>query len=201
MLVQGDSSGEASLLELTKEWLKLEFNKPGNVFLGLLHRLDRPVSGVVLFARTSKSASRLSLQFRERSVRKIYRAVVQNRLNPENGTLENYLRKERSMKATVFPNPAPGSKRAELSYRTLEVQDSKSLIEIELKTGRFHQIRAQLSFAGCPIWGDRKYRSTISLPEEGIALFAYSLEFLHPISGESIEIFAEAPQNWPFSSS
>lgn len=198
LLVQGDSSGDPSLFEMTKEWLKFKFNKPGEVYLGLLHRLDRPVSGVVLFARTSKAASRLSLQFREHSICKIYKAVVHGKLWPESGKLEHYLRKERSLKATVFPNPAPDAKRAELSYRTLEILNKASIVEIELQTGRFHQIRAQLSFSGCPILGDIKYRSTVTLPDNGIALFAHRLEFAHPVTGETIRIVAKAPQGWPF---
>ncbi len=198
LLVQGDSSGEPSLLDLTKEWLKNKFNKPGNVYLGLLHRIDRPVSGVVLFARTSKAASRISHQFREREVRKIYRAVAQGKLLPESGKLEHYLKKERSLKATVFPKPAPHAQRAELSYRTLQILDKACILEIELMTGRFHQIRAQLAFSGCPILGDLKYRSTVKLRDNRIALFARSLEFAHPVSGEPMCIVADPPRGWPF---
>lgn len=195
---QSDRSRAPSLLETTRAWLKKNFDKPGNVYLGLVHRLDRNVSGVVLFARTSRAASRLARQFRERSVKKVYRVLVDGRPKQANGELVHYLRKEKSLKATVFPRPAPDAKRAELSYSLIESNEKTSLLEINLKTGRFHQIRAQLSFSGHPILGDRKYGSQSESPLlEGIALYASTLVVQHPISGESIAIKSPPPSGWP----
>ncbi|QPJ65370.1 MAG: RNA pseudouridine synthase [Candidatus Nitrohelix vancouverensis] len=199
LLIQGDRSGEPSLLDLSRDWLRREFNKPGEVFLGLLHRLDRQVPGVVLFARTSKAASRLSQQFRDHTIKKFYCAVAEGIVEPEQATLVHYLRKERSLKATVFPNPAPEAKRSELDYRVIEsLEGNASVLEIALKTGRFHQIRAQLSFSGHPLLGDSKYRAQWSLPKGGIALYASRLEFSHPIDKKEILVQAPEPKGWPF---
>ena len=143
VLAQADQPGGDSLIEQVKTYLKDKFNKPGNVFLGLVHRLDRPVAGVMVFARTSKAASRLSQQFRERTPEKRYRAVIQGTPDESSATLVHFLRKEKSFKATVFPRPAPESKRAELSYSVESIVQSNAILDIELKTGRFHQIRGQ----------------------------------------------------------
>lgn len=195
---QSDRQGGPSLLHTTKEWIKTEFNKPGNVFLGLVHRLDQPVSGVVVFAKTSKAASRLSQQFRERTTQKIYRAVVMGTPEQANGELIHFLRKEKSLKATVFPRSTPDAKRAELSYTVIETLPQTSILEMTLKTGRFHQIRAQLAFIGHPILGDVKYGAPTPLPDQQIALYAHKLIFKHPISKEEIAIESPPPIEWPF---
>ncbi len=196
LLTQSDHSKDPSLLELTRQWIKEEYDKPGNVFLGLVHRLDRPVAGVVLFARTSKAASRLSKQFREKTPVKIYRAFVRGTPKEKQATLVHYLRKEKSLKATVFPRESSDTKCAKLAYKVIKSIEKKSLVEVTLTTGRFHQIRAQLAFIGHPIVGDIKYGGSDSLPGGGIALYAHQIVFDHPVSGEKITIVSPEPQNW-----
>ena len=196
-LAQADSPGGGSLLDQCKSYLKSKFDKPGNVFLGLVHRLDRPVAGVMVFARTSKAASRLSQQFRERTPQKKYRAVVQGIPAETSATLVHFLRKEKSLKATVFPRSAPESKRAELSYSVESIVQSNAILDIHLKTGRFHQIRSQLAFIGYPIIGDIKYGAEHSLPEQKIALYASSITFKHPITKEEMLIESPVPAGWP----
>jgi len=198
LATQADTAGGPSLLDQTKQWIKTEHNKPGNVFLGLVHRLDKPVAGVVLFAKTSKAASRLSKQFRERTTRKIYRAVTMETPNQADGDLVHYLRKENSLKATVFPRPTPGAKKAVLSYVLMEKLSNASILEVMLETGRFHQIRAQLAFMGNPILGDIKYGAPFPLPDRQIALYARKLIVQHPISGEEITFESPPPPGWPF---
>ena len=198
MLTQSDESGEDSLMDRVKTWIKTEYEKPGNVFLGLVHRLDRPVSGVVLFARTSKAASRLSEQFRERRTKKVYRAVVQGTPKPESARLIHHIRKEKTLKATVFPRSATDAKQAELSYKIIETFKMASVVEVELVTGRFHQIRAQMAFAGHSVLGDVKYGAEKPLPGQEIALYACKLMFSHPVSKEEINIQAAPPANWPY---
>ncbi|MSR71309.1 MAG: RluA family pseudouridine synthase [Candidatus Taylorbacteria bacterium] len=184
VLTQGDESGEKSLLEYVKEYLKEKHKKEGNVFLGLLHRLDRNVSGVVLFAKTSKGASRLSEQFRNHTVRKIYHALVEGTLKDKKGILKNYLIKDEiKNKTSVYDKEIAGSQYAELSYEILETKHSvfgvgeASLVKIELKTGRSHQIRAQFSYIGHPIIGDVKYGASGALPDQSIKLSAVELHF------------------------
>ena len=198
LATQADTAAGPSLLDQTKQWIKTEHNKPGNVFLGLVHRLDKPVAGVVLFAKTSKAASRLSKQFRERTTRKIYRAVTIETPNQADGDLVHYLRKENSLKATVFPRPTPGAKKAVLSYVLMEKLSNASILEVTLETGRFHQIRAQLAFMGNPILGDIKYGAPFALPDRQIALYARKLIVQHPISGEEITFESPPPPGWPF---
>ena len=198
LATQADTAGGTSLLDQTKQWIKTEHNKPGNVFLGLVHRLDKPVAGVVLFAKTSKAASRLSKQFRERTTRKIYRAVTMETPNQAEGDLVHYLRKENSLKATVFPRPTPGAKKAVLSYVLMEKLSNASILEVTLETGRFHQIRAQLAFMGNPILGDIKYGAPFPLPDRQIALYARKLIVQHPILGEAITFESPPPPGWPF---
>jgi 23S rRNA pseudouridine1911/1915/1917 synthase len=196
---QSERSDDASLLEMTRSWIKTEFKKPGNVFLGMVHRLDQPVAGVVVFARTSKAASRLSAQFRERTTQKIYQAVVENPMRHASENLVAYLKKEKSRKTTVYPRPAPEAKQAELSYRVIKTFPHASVLEVIPLTGRFHQIRAQLAFIGHPIIGDVKYGAKFPLlPDQNIALYARELIFDHPISGERITIQAPKPPGWPF---
>lgn len=184
-------------MDQVKEWIKKEFNKPGEVFLGLVHRLDRPVSGVVVFARTSKGASRLSEQFRNKTTKKAYRAIVEGKPDSEQASLTHYLRKEKSLKATVFPRPTPNAKEALLDYKVIETLEDRSLLEIDLHTGRFHQIRAQLAFIGHPIVGDNKYGASTHLSENQIALYAHRLTFHHPINKEEIQLESPQPSFWP----
>lgn len=197
-LTQSDAPGTPNLLEATRQWIKNEYKKPGNVYLGLVHRLDRPVSGVVLFARTSKAAGRISQQFRERTVQKIYRVCVAGVPKISEATLVHYLRKEKSLKATVFPRPTPDAKKAELDYRVVTAGSQASELEIILRTGRFHQIRAQLAFVGHPVVGDRKYGSARTLPEQQIALYARQIKLQHPTTQEEIVVESPAPPGWPF---
>ena len=197
MLTQSDDSGDVSLMEKVKNWIKVEYKKPGKVFLGLVHRLDRPVSGVVLFGRTSKGASRLSEQFRQKTTQKFYKTLVEETPELRQASLRHYLRKEKSLKATVFPRPSPDAKEALLDYEVIENFKNTSLLDIRLHTGRFHQIRAQLSFIGYPIVGDKKYGASSVLPEGRIALHAQKIVFNHPTSKEEIIINCRLPEDWP----
>ncbi len=195
-LVQGDKTGDDSLLELIKAYIKKRDNKPGNVFLGLVHRIDRPTSGLVIYAKTSKALSRLTQKVREREVQKTYWAVTSKELIAKEGTLVHFLKKnEKNNKAIVFPREAPGAKRAELDYKVLKELDHYLLLEVDLKTGRHHQIRAQLSKLGIPIRGDLKYGSPRSNPDGGIHLHARKLIFLHPVTKETVEVTAPVPGN------
>ena len=196
LLTQPDRNTDESLIDQTRQWIKEKYNKPNNIFLGLVHRLDRNVSGVVLFARTSKAASRLSKQFREGTPKKHYRAVVLGKLKEEHTTLVHYLRKEKSLRATVFPRETPTAKRSELSYEVINSLENKSLLEVSLSTGRFHQIRAQMAFIGHPIIGDVKYGAPEPLRNQEIALYAHKLVFSHPVSNEEITLTAPEPKTW-----
>ena len=190
--VQGDASGAVSLLDLTREYIRKTYRKPGNVFTGLLHRLDRPVSGVVLFAKTSKAAARISEQLRSRSVEKTYWALVHGRMAPPRGTLSAYIRKGEKRSAVVAEGDRDG-KEALLSYRTLSSSGKGSLLEIRLHTGRKHQIRVQLSDAGCPIEGDVKYGAPYALPDGVIRLMSRALAFKHPTRPERVRVEAPDP--------
>lgn len=196
LLTQPDRNTNESLIDQTRQWIKEKYNKPNNIFLGLVHRLDRNVSGVVLFARTSKAASRLSKQFREGIPKKYYKAIVLGKLEKEHNTLVHYLRKEKTLKTTIFPREAPTAKRSELSYEVIYSLEKKSLIEVSLSTGRFHQIRAQMAFCGHPIIGDIKYGAPELLPNREITLYACKLVFNHPISNEEIILTAPEPKTW-----
>jgi 23S rRNA pseudouridine1911/1915/1917 synthase len=189
LLTQGDRSGDPNLLDEVKLWLARKYDKPGNVFVGLLHRLDRQVSGVVLFARTSKAAGRLSEQFRNRSVEKIYWALVQGRMTPASGRLTHYIDPQPERPGVVaYAEPAAGRQPAHLRYRTLEARVDTSAVELTLETGRKHQIRAQLAATGHPILGDFQYRATRAWSGPGIALVAKRLVFTHPISKQPVAI-------------
>jgi len=193
VLVQGDRSRVPSLMDMTKEYIRSKYGKPGKVFLGLVHRLDRPVSGVVLFARTSKAAARLSEQWRARSVKKVYWALVHGAMEPREGTLTSYLL--RGPKGTVVGGKTdPGVQKALLSYRTLHVAGGLSLLEVILHTGRKHQIRVQLAAAACPIVGDVKYGAPPPPADRGLRLAARSLTFTHPTRGETLTIEAPRPE-------
>jgi 23S rRNA pseudouridine1911/1915/1917 synthase len=196
-LMVGDETGDETLLDQAKEWLRQKYNKPGNVFLGVVHRLDRPVSGVALYARTSKSASRLAEQFRVGSVRKIYNAWVDG--SPPDGvyTLTDWLLKNRDTNTTrVAQEGTFGAKLSTLDYRVVARDAGRSLLEIALRTGRSHQIRVQLSSRGWPILGDLKYRGPQSQNPRAIALHARSLTVTHPTQQTEIEFEKELPRDW-----
>jgi 23S rRNA pseudouridine1911/1915/1917 synthase len=193
VLVQGDISGDLSLLEVTKQYIKKTYQKPGNVFLGLIHRLDRPVSGVVLFAKTSKGAARISAQMRARSITKIYWALVYGKMDPAEGALIHYVKRD-AKGPYCLKKKKQGAQKAVLTYRTLSGKRGKSLLEVNLLTGRKHQIRIQLSGAGCPIVGDVKYGAPLPLTDRSIRLIAKSLTFRHPTRDEIITIEAPSPK-------
>lgn len=197
MLVQGDRTGDYSLLEWAKDYIRARYAKPGEVFVGLVHRLDRPVAGVVLLARTSKAARRLSEQFRERSCRKLYWAVAVGTPRPAEGALTSHM-VWNGKRALIVPAEHPGAKEAGLRYRTLERRDGLSLLEVELLSGRHHQIRLQLSSIGCPILGDRLYGGRAKEKTGPIALLAYSLTVRHPTRGEAVTLVSPFPGDWPW---
>ena len=194
-LVQGDRTGDQTLLDETKEYIKKKYNKPGDVFLGLIHRLDRPTSGIVLMARTSKALERMNKQFKERSLEKQYLAVVKNR--PENikQQLEHYLIKDaKRNKSYVKKASFPKVKQAILDYELIGSSDNYHLLKINLHTGRHHQIRAQLSAIGSPIKGDLKYGAKRSNENGSIHLHAHTIKFIHPVKKEEIIIKAKPPE-------
>jgi 23S rRNA pseudouridine1911/1915/1917 synthase len=194
-IVQGDQTGDPSLDRLLKDFIKQRDAKPGEVFLGIPHRLDRPVSGAVVYAKTSKALSRMARMFKEKEVEKIYHAIVLECPDPESGTLEHYLtRNTKQNKSYAHTQEVPGSKWARLSYRKLGSSDHYHLLEVELETGRHHQIRAQLASAGCIIKGDRKYGAHRNNRNGGISLHARSIAFVHPVRGEKLEVVAPYPK-------
>jgi len=193
-LVQGDGTGDESLDNIVRDYIKEKYKKPGDVFLGVVHRLDRPVSGCVVYARTSKALSRLSELFRTREVKKFYWAIVTNRPPAEEGVLTGYLKKnEPQNKSYVYDKEVKGSKMAELSYRLLARSEKYYLLEIDLQTGRHHQIRAQLAAAGCPIKGDLKYGAPRSNDGGGVSLHSRRITFVHPVKNEEITAVAPLP--------
>jgi len=194
--VQGDDTGDISLLDLGKQWIKKKYAKPGNVFLGLVHRLDRPVAGVVLFCRTSKAAARISEQFRARTVRKTYLAVVQGYLKQRSGELVHYIRRIPEKSSTITNHPVCASDAARLTYRKMGESANTTLVEIDLKTGRHHQIRVQFAHIRHPVVGDLRYGADAPLPEKQIALLAKNLEISHPVSGERIRLESPIPYGW-----
>ncbi|MBQ7162420.1 MAG: RluA family pseudouridine synthase [Bacteroidales bacterium] len=197
-IVQSDKTGDVSLEDSLKLWIKEKYHKPGNVFLGVAHRLDRPVSGVVVFARTSKALTRLNEMFRNGEVHKTYLAIVKNAPREPEGTLEQYLvRNEQQNKSYVYDRERPGAKKAILHYRLVGRSDRYCLLEVDLKTGRHHQIRCQLAAMGCPIKGDLKYGFPRSNPGGGISLHARKISFIHPVSKELIEVTAPFPEDEP----
>lgn len=195
-IVQGDKTGDRPLAETVKDYIKVKYHKPGNVFLGVVHRLDRPVSGLVLFARTSKALTRLNDMFRTGEVHKTYWAIVKNTPAQPEGTLENWIvRNEKQNKSYAHDHEVPGAKRALLSYRIIGKTDRYTLLEIQLMTGRHHQIRCQLAHMGCPIRGDLKYGAPRSNPDGGISLMAKQIDFIHPVTKERITIKAPTPSD------
>ena len=195
-IVQGDKTGDKPLSDTVKEYIKEKYNKPGNVFLGVVHRLDRPVSGLVVFAKTSKALSRLNDMFRTGDVHKTYWAVVKRRDIAMEGTLTDWLtRNERQNKSYAHEREVPGAKKAVLKYKVRAVADNYMLIEVTLLTGRHHQIRCQLSHMGCPIKGDLKYGAPRSNPDGSISLLSRRVEFVHPVSKENIVAYADVPDD------
>ena len=200
-IVQGDKTGDEPLPERIKSFLKEKYQKPGNVFCGVVHRLDRPTSGVVVFAKTSKALERLNAQFREKETNKTYWAIVENKPKELKGSLRDYLKKNESQnKSYVVNESTPGAKLALLHYQLLASSDRYHLLEVTIETGRHHQIRAQLSNIGCIIKGDLKYGAKRANKDASIGLHARSLRFLHPTTKEEITLIANPPADavWDF---
>ncbi|WP_284652344.1 RluA family pseudouridine synthase [Flavobacterium terrisoli] len=193
-IVQGDKTGDKPLSEVVKEYIKEKYNKPGEVFLGVVHRLDRPTTGIVVFARTSKALTRLNELFSNRETQKTYWAVVKNKPPKNEDNLVHFLkRNEKNNTSKAHLKEVPESKKASLDYKIIATLDNYFVLEINLHTGRHHQIRAQLSAIGCPIKGDLKYGFDRSNPDGGIHLHARKLVFTHPVSKEPLEITAPVP--------
>lgn len=200
LLVQGDRSGDLCLVEAAKDYLRRKYDKPGNVYLGLVHRLDRNVSGVVLLARTSKAASRLSEQFRQKSVRKIYLAVTEGVPQKERGALTAWLAKDGDARGVTRASLSPFAegRECQLRYEVLETSGNGSLVRVEPVTGRRHQIRAQLALIGCPLRGDVKYGAVRGLPDHRLGLHAWQLDIKHPVGGAAMTFATEPPADWPW---
>ncbi len=195
-IVQGDKTGDKPLSDKVKEYIKKKYKKPGDVFLGIIHRIDRPVSGVVLFARTSKAAARLSNMFLNKEIKKTYWAIVKDLPENDEGRLVHYLIKNQEKnKSSAHLSKRTGTKEAILNYKLVSSTANYHLLEINLETGRHHQIRCQLAKIGCPIRGDLKYGATRSNKSGGISLHARQVEFIHPVKKEPITIKADAPSN------
>ena len=195
-IVQGDKTGDKPLSDIVKEYIKDKYNKPGDVFLGVVHRLDRPTTGIVVFARTSKALERLNKMFSERETQKTYWAVVKNKPPKTEDKLVHFLkRNEKNNTSKAHLKEVPESKIASLDYKIIKELDNYFVLEINLHTGRHHQIRAQLQAIGCPIKGDLKYGFDRSNPDGGIHLHARKLVFAHPVSKENIEIIAPTPSD------
>ena len=193
-IVQGDKTGDKPLSEVVKEYIKEKYNKPGEVFLGVVHRLDRPTSGIIIFARTSKALERLNKMLRDRVISKTYWAIIKNNPKKVKDTLIHFLKKNpKNNKSTVFTKKTEGSKKAILHFSIKKKLDNYSLLEIDLETGRHHQIRAQLSFIGSPIKGDLKYGASRSNKDGSIHLHARTINFTHPVSKKTITIIAPIP--------
>ena len=193
-IVQGDKTGDTPLSETVKEYLKVKYNKPGNVFCGVTHRLDRPVSGLVVFAKTSKALARLNDMFRLGEVKKTYWAIVKERPKELEGELIHWMvRNEKQNKSYAYDTEKPNSKKAILRYKLIGHSQNYHLLEVDLQTGRHHQIRCQLAKMGCPIKGDLKYGSPRSNPDGSICLHARRVTFVHPVSKEVIDITAPLP--------
>lgn len=194
ILVQGDITGDIPLVDLCKEYIGKKYGKSGSVFLGVVHRIDRPVSGLVVLARTSKALERMNALFRERHTRKTYWAITDRKPSSESGNLIHWLSKdEKKNKTTAFPREAPGASRSELDYAVIAQKEKQWLLEVNPVTGRPHQIRVQLAFMGCPIKGDIKYGSAAPLKDASIALHAIKLEFTHPVKKTPMMVQAPLP--------
>ena len=194
-IVQGDKTGDTPLSEMVKQYLKEKYNKPGNVFIGVTHRLDRPVSGLVVFAKTSKALPRLNEMFRNGEVKKTYWAIVKECPKETEGELVHYLvRNEKQNKSYAYDKEVKNSKKAVLHYKLIDHSQNYYLLEVDLKTGRHHQIRCQLAKMGCPIKGDLKYGFPRSNPDGSICLHARTVQFVHPVSKEMIRLTAPVPE-------
>lgn len=195
-LSQGDETGDAPLIDSLKEFLKIRDKKPGNVFLGLIHRLDRPTSGILVFAKTGKALTRMNELFKTREVQKTYWAIVEGKPEKNFGRLEHYLKKNpKNNKVTVFTKATQDAKIAILEFKVIGNLDNYSLLEVNLFTGRSHQIRSQLSFIGHPVKGDLKYGARRSNPDGSISLHARKISFIHPVKKEEITIIAPPPND------
>jgi 23S rRNA pseudouridine1911/1915/1917 synthase len=200
-IVQGDKTGDVPLSEVVKQYIKEKYNKPGEVFLGVVHRLDRPVSGAVIFARTSKALTRLNEMIRDRRIEKIYWAVSASMPPDTNGHLIHYLRRNQKKNMSfAYPDPGPGRMEALLDYRYLAASDNYHLLEVNLLTGRHHQIRVQLADIGCVIKGDLKYGAKRSNKDASIHLHARKIKMIHPVRNEPLEVIAPVPDDpvWKF---
>lgn len=197
-IVQGDKTGDKPLSEVVKSYLKEKYNKPGNVYLGVVHRLDRPTSGIVLFSKTSKALPRLNKLFKEKEAKKTYWAIVKNEPPKQADTLTHFLKRNpKQNKSYAHIKEVPDSKKAILEYRVLKKLDNYYLLEVDLQTGRHHQIRSQLSAIGCPIKGDLKYGFDRSNKDASIHLHARELRFIHPVKKEEIHLVAALPSEDP----
>jgi 23S rRNA pseudouridine1911/1915/1917 synthase len=195
-IVQGDKTGDRPLSDIVKQYIKEKYQKPGEVFLGVVHRLDRPVSGLVVFARTSKALTRLNKMFAEGEVHKTYWAIVKNTPKQPEGTLTHWLvRNEKQNKSYAYTTEKPNAKKAILKYKVIGRSDNYTLLEVNLMTGRHHQIRCQLAAMGCPIKGDLKYGAPRSNPDGSISLMSRHVEFTHPVSKQQIAVEAPLPED------
>lgn len=195
-IVQGDKTGDTPLCDALKDFIKVRDNKPGNVFMGVVHRLDRPVGGVVIFAKTSKALSRLNEMLRKGEIHKTYRAITRNRPAEDEALLTHYITTvERNNKSYTSATPREGAKLSQLHYRLIASSERYHLLEVQLLTGRKHQIRVQLSAIGCPIKGDLKYGDRRSNPDGSISLLAHSIDFIHPVSKKHIHVTAPVPDD------
>lgn len=195
-IVQGDKTGDIPLSDIVKDYIKEKYQKPGNVFLGVVHRLDRPVSGLVVFARTSKALSRLNEMFRTGDVHKTYWAITKEQPAELEGRLEHWLvRNEKQNKSYAYTREKPGAKKAILEYKVVGRTDNYNLLEVRLLTGRHHQIRCQLAAMGCPIKGDLKYGARRSNPDGSISLLSRRVQFVHPVSKQLIDIVSPVPDD------
>ena len=195
-IVQGDKTGDEPLSEKVKTYVKKKYDKPGAVYLGVTHRLDRPVSGAILFARTSKALTRLNEMFLNKEIKKTYWAIVKNKPKKDSDTLKHYIvRDQKKNKSFAFDKEVKNSKLASLSYKLIASADNYYLLEVDLHTGRHHQIRCQLTKIGCPIKGDLKYGFPRSNPDGGISLHSRKINFIHPVKKDNVEIMAAPPKD------
>mgnify|MGYP002530017692 FL=1 len=199
ILSQGDDTNDKDMVNLLKQYVKEKYNKPGNVYIGLVHRLDRPVGGIMVFAKTSKAASRLSDQVRTKTFKKTYRAVIHGDMNKKEDTLKDYLYKNKKTNmVSVVNRDHKEAKNAELSYKTLDRKDGFSLVEIDLKTGRPHQIRVQFASRKHPLFGDQRYGQNLNKVGQQIALWSYKIEIDHPTTKERMEFVCDTPNEYPW---
>lgn len=199
ILSQGDDTNDKDMINLLKNYVKEKYNKPGNVFIGLVHRLDRPVGGVMVFAKTSKAASRLSEQVRNKSFKKTYRAVIHGTMNKKEDTLKDFLYKNKKTNMVSVVNKShKDAKDAELNYETLQSKNNLSLVQIDLKTGRPHQIRVQFASRKHPLFGDQRYGQNVNKVGQQIALWSYKIEITHPTTKEKMEFICQPPKEYPW---